>query len=80
MIDADKIREKVQEALPGAEVSLRDLVGDRDHYEMIVVSSAFEGKTTLERHRLVYAPLRGVLGETLHALALRTIAPSERTT
>ena len=77
MIDAEELRRRVGEALPGSRITIRDTAGDGDHYEMVVVSTAFEGKGTLERHRLVYAPLKGILGASLHALALKTLAPSE---
>jgi stress-induced morphogen len=77
MVDSEEIRRRVAAALPGAEIAIRDMVGDGDHLEMIVVSSSFEGKTTLERHRLVYAPLRDLLGGALHALALKTMTPAE---
>ena len=78
MIDPEEIRRRVAEAFPDAEISLRDMVGDRDHYEMVVVSAGFEGKSTLERHRMVYAPLKDLLGGALHALALRTLTPGEK--
>jgi stress-induced morphogen len=78
MIQPEEIRRRVADALPGAEITIRDMVGDQDHYEMIVVSDAFEGKTTLQRHRLVYGSLSDLIGGALHALALKTIAPSER--
>ena len=78
MVDREDIRKRVAAALPDAEISIRDFVGDSDHFEMVVVSSFFEGKTTLARHRLVYAPLRDLLGGTLHALALKTLTPNER--
>jgi len=77
MIDGEEIRRRVAAALPGSRIEIRDTVGDRDHYEMVVVSELFSGKTTLERHRLVYAPLRDLLGGALHALALVTLAPGE---
>jgi len=79
MIDPEEIRRRVAGAFPDAEGSLRDMVGDRDHYELVVVSADFEGKSTLERHRMVYAPLKDLLGGALHALALRTLTPGEKT-
>lgn len=75
----EEIRRRVTDALPGATISIRDMVGDGDHLEMIVISDRFEGLTTLQRHRLVYAPLNDVLGGALHALALKTLAPGEET-
>ena len=77
MVAMEEIRRRVIEALPGAQVTLRDMVGDGDHLEMIVVTSLFTGKGTLERHRMVYAPLKDILGGALHALALKTLAPEE---
>jgi BolA protein len=46
------------------------------HFEVLVVSEAFEGLSALEQHRLVYEALEGLLGREVHALALRTIPPS----
>ncbi len=78
MVDREEIRSRVSRALPGAGITIRDMVGDGDHLEMVVVSPLFEGKSTLERHRLVYAPLKDLLGGALHALALKTLAPGEQ--
>ena len=47
------------------------------HYNVVIVSSVFEGLGRLERHRLVYAALEGMIGRDIHALAMRTIADSE---
>jgi len=77
MVEIEEIRRRVAAALPGAEITIRDTVGDGDHLEMIVTSEAFAGRGTLERHRLVYAPLKDLLGGELHALALKTLAPGE---
>ena len=48
------------------------------HYDVLIVSAAFEGKTLLEQHRLVNEALRDLFGGEIHALALRTSAPSRR--
>ena len=77
MVPIDEIRNRVSRALPDAKITIRDTVGDGDHLDMVVVSAAFEGKTTLQRHRMVYAPLSDLLGGALHALALRTLSPAE---
>lgn len=74
MIDPDDIQRRIEAALPGSRVTVRDLTGGGDHYEALVVSELFHGKTLIEQHRMVYAPLRDVLGGELHALALRTSA------
>jgi BolA protein len=47
------------------------------HFRVLVVSAAFEGQGRVERHRLVYDLLRDLMPGAIHALALRTLAPSE---
>lgn len=46
------------------------------HYRVTLVSTAFEGKSRLEQHRMVYAALGGMIGREIHALALTTIPAS----
>jgi stress-induced morphogen len=77
MIEPDEIRRRIRAALPDAQVTVRDLTGGGDHYEVEVISTAFEGMVRLQRHRLVYAPLKDVLGGELHALSLQTRTPEE---
>jgi stress-induced morphogen len=77
LIEAQEIRRRIESALPGARVTVRDLTGGADHYEVEVVSERFAGLAPLQRHRLVHAPLKDVLGGDLHALSLRTRTPDE---
>lgn len=77
MIDPADVRGRIETALPGSKVTVRDMTGTGDHYEVVVVSGAFSGKSLIEQHRLVYAPLRDVMGGALHALALKTMTPEE---
>ena len=48
------------------------------HYRVTVVSPLFTGKNPVQRHRLVYAALANDMQQTIHALALTTLAPHER--
>ena len=48
------------------------------HFRVIVVASAFTGKSRVERHRLVNDALKGDVGGAIHALALATYAPGEK--
>lgn len=65
----------IKSALPDAEVEIKDLAGDGDHYAATVVSQAFQGKSRIQQHQLVYAALMGKMGGELHALALTTKTP-----
>lgn len=74
-MDESEIKRLIKKKLPDAEVSIRDLAGDGDHYAATVVSEAFRGKSRVQQHQLVYEALEGNMGGTLHALALQTSAP-----
>jgi stress-induced morphogen len=65
----------IKKAIPDAEVTIRDLAGDGNHYSAEVVSASFRGKSRVEQHKLVYDALKGNMGGVLHALALQTSAP-----
>ncbi|MGL5448047.1 MAG: BolA/IbaG family iron-sulfur metabolism protein [Rhabdaerophilum sp.] len=71
---AADIEAMIKEALPDAEVEIRDLAGDGDHYAATVTSAAFKGMPKVKQHQLVYAALKGNMGGVLHALALTTVA------
>ena len=74
-MSAGDIEKMIKEALPDAQVTIRDLAGDGDHYAAEVVSEQFRGLSRVKQHQLVYDALQGNMGGTLHALALQTSAP-----
>ncbi|MEP1933083.1 MAG: BolA family transcriptional regulator [Roseibium sp.] len=74
-MNANEIETLIKEALPDAQVEIRDLAGDGDHYAANVVSESFRGKSRVQQHQLVYQALKGNMGGELHALALQTKAP-----
>ena len=69
------IKNLIVAALPDAQVDIRDLAGDGDHYAATVISETFRGKTRVQQHQIVYQALKGRMGGELHALALQTAAP-----
>ena len=75
-MQATEIERLIKAALPDAQVEIRDLAGDGDHYSATVISTAFKGKTRVQQHQIVYAALKEQLGGVLHALALQTSAPA----
>ena len=74
-MDARDIERMIKAHIPDAQVTIRDLAGDGDHYSATVVSAAFRGKSRVQQHQMVYEALKGNMGGTLHALALQTAAP-----
>jgi len=63
----------IKEAIPDAEVSIKDLAGDENHYSATIKSKIFTGKSKVDQHKLVYKALKGKMGNELHALALNTL-------
>ncbi|RDX55145.1 bola-like protein [Lentinus brumalis] len=47
------------------------------HFSVNVVSEQFQGKNTMQRHRMIYAALSDEFAAGLHALSLKTKAPTE---
>ena len=73
---AADIEKMIKDAFPDAQVTIKDLAGDGDHYAATVVSEAFRGKSRVQQHQMVYAALQGRMGGVLHALALQTSPPN----
>jgi stress-induced morphogen len=74
-MDANEIERLIKARIPDAEVSIRDLAGDGDHYAATVVAESFRGKSRVQQHQMVYDALKGQMGGVLHALALQTGVP-----
>jgi stress-induced morphogen len=67
------IEAMIREAFPDAEIEMRDLAGDDNHWAATVKSAAFQGKSRVQQHQMVYAALKGNMGGVLHALQLTTL-------
>jgi len=76
-ITAEEIQSLISIAIPDARVQVRDFTGGGDHYEAVVVSTVFTGKTKVARHRMVYGALQEAMLQRIHALALTTLTPQE---
>ena len=69
----EEIKNLIKESLPDAEIIIKDLAGDENHYSATIKSKVFTGKSKIEQHKLVYKALKGKMGNELHALALNTM-------
>jgi stress-induced morphogen len=70
---SEHIRTLLEQAFPGAGVSVTDRTGGGDHFHVAVVSSAFDGLTLVEQHRLVNRALEAPLADgTIHELRITT--------
>ena len=71
------IAERIRTVLPDAIVELKDLTGTEDHWQAVVISAQFAGKSLIQRHRLVNAALAEELKGPIHALTLDVKTPEE---
>ena len=66
----------IRQALPDCKITIEDLTGSGDHFQVNVISKAFDGLSLISQHQLVYAALKDQLeSEAIHALALNTSIP-----
>ncbi len=78
MISPAQLEAMITHELPDAEIQLADLTGGGDHYQAVVVSESFLGKTLVQQHQMVYKAVNAVMAdESLHALALKTFTPEK---
>ena len=71
-MNVKEIEKLIKESIPDALVEIQDLAGDGNHYSATISSSEFIGKSKIEQHKIVYASLKGKMGNELHALAIKT--------
>jgi acid stress-induced BolA-like protein IbaG/YrbA len=63
----------------GLACELVEVDGDGQHFQALIVSSAFEGLSRVKRHQLVYGALGDRMRAEIHALSMQTLTPAERT-
>ena len=74
MVTAESVKIGIETGLACDHV---EVLGDGQHFQAVVVSRAFEGKSRVQRHQLVYAALGGRMREEIHALSMQTLTPEE---
>ncbi|MEN8167259.1 MAG: BolA/IbaG family iron-sulfur metabolism protein [Pseudomonadota bacterium] len=72
-----KVEELIRAGMPGADVTV---TGDGRHFEAIVVSADFAGKSLIQKHRMVMATVKEqIASDELHALSIKALTPEEMT-
>jgi acid stress-induced BolA-like protein IbaG/YrbA len=74
MVTPESVEQGIRAGLACQQV---EVAGDGQHFEALVVSSAFAGKSRVQRHQLVYAALGERMREEIHALSMKTLTPEE---
>lgn len=74
MVTPEQIRQYIEQALPCEHVAVE---GDGHHFEAVIVSERFRGRSRIEQHQLVYSALGERMREEIHALSMRTLTPEQ---
>ena len=74
MVLPDDVRRYIAQGLACQHLEVR---GDGHHFEAVIVCEAFEGKSRVARHQLVYAALGERMREEIHALSMQTLTPAQ---
>jgi len=74
-MDTNVIKAKIEAAIEGSEATVS---GDGSHFDAVVVSEAFAGKSPVQKQKMVYAPLNEhITSGELHALSIKAYTPAE---
>jgi stress-induced morphogen len=75
-ITPSQVKATIEAGIPESIVQITDLTGGGDHYQAVVVSAQFEGKSLIQQHQLVYGAVSEAMASgAIHALALKTYTP-----
>lgn len=74
MVTPEKLKGYIEQGLSCEHLSV---AGDGQHFEAVIVSTAFQGKSRVQRHQVVYAALGDRMREEVHALSMKTLTPEE---
>jgi acid stress-induced BolA-like protein IbaG/YrbA len=74
MINPNQIKDWIEDGLSCDHV---EVAGDGHHFEAVIVSPLFRGKSKVQQHQLVYRALGDRMREEIHALSMRTLTPEE---
>jgi acid stress-induced BolA-like protein IbaG/YrbA len=74
MVTPESVKSGIESGLACDHV---EVIGDGQHFQAVVVSSQFAGKSRVQRHQLVYGALGDRMREEIHALSMQTLTPDE---
>ena len=74
MVTPESVKQGIESGLACEHL---EVIGDGQHFQAVIVSREFDGKSRVQRHQLVYAALGERMREEIHALSMRTLTPQE---
>ena len=75
MPSPDEIKQRIEASIPGAQAEVEDYTGGGDHFRATVTAAAFQGRSRIQQHRLIYEIFGSEIGGEIHALSLKTQSP-----
>lgn len=72
MWTTEQIQNTLKTHFPDADVAVDDLTGTSNHFQVTIVTDAFENKSMIESHRMVYDALGEDVGGAIHALSIKS--------
>ena len=78
MVEPSEVETRIRAGIEGvSHIEVKDLTGTKDHYEAVIVSPAFEGKSRVDQQRMVFAALGELMSGPIHALTFKTFTPEK---
>ena len=74
---ATELKSRIEQVFPGDLVKVAGEDCHEEHFNILVVSKAFAGKSLVEQHRLVHAALGDAIGNEVHAVTIKTYTPEQ---
>jgi stress-induced morphogen len=72
----DQIKQAIESGLPGSMAYIKDMKGTGDHFDGVVISPDFEGKSRVDQHRMVHRAMEEIIEGDLHAFHFKTLTPA----
>ncbi len=72
MVTPEQVKQYIEQGMPCEFV---EVSGDGAHFEAVIVSTLFAGKSKVQQHQVVYKALGDRMREEIHALSMQTLTP-----
>ena len=74
MVSPEDVKKYIESGMP---CDLVQVKGDGHHFEAVIVSAEFNGKSKVQQHQVVYRALGDRMREEIHALSMQTLTPEQ---
>jgi len=75
---SDQLKARIESLQAGTTAQIHDLTGTQDHWQVTIISPAFEGKSMIEQQRMVMGILKSEIDSNeVHALTMKTYTPAQ---